>query len=229
MFEPPQGSFFVGYVDGIGPWRPARGAATTTLEVFGTRRTAEVKRMYVVPAARARGLARQVLAHLERSAAEAGAEAMVLETGTEQPEAIALYESSGYTPTAPFGMYKDSPLNRCFAKPLARALASPAWASSVATRRTTSTSRESRTGWPGWSRRSPRCRRQVATLTTGAAAAAGRRRPAPSPRRRRRRRPWLAEVRQLKESGKLINAIKLYREQTGVGLKEAKDAVEGML
>jgi len=40
---------------------------------------------------------------------------------------------------------------------------------------------------------------------------------------------WLAEVRRLKESGKLINAIKLYREQTGVGLKEAKDAVEGML
>jgi ribosomal protein L7/L12 len=41
--------------------------------------------------------------------------------------------------------------------------------------------------------------------------------------------PWLAEVRALKESGKLINAIKLYREKTGVGLKEAKDAVEGML
>ena len=39
---------------------------------------------------------------------------------------------------------------------------------------------------------------------------------------------WLAEVRALKERGKLINAIKLYREQTGVGLKEAKDAVEGM-
>ena len=41
--------------------------------------------------------------------------------------------------------------------------------------------------------------------------------------------PWLDEVRQLKSSGKLINAIKLYREQTGVGLKEAKDAVEGMI
>jgi ribosomal protein L7/L12 len=41
--------------------------------------------------------------------------------------------------------------------------------------------------------------------------------------------PWLAEVRRLKESGKAINAIKLYREHTHVGLKEAKDAVEGML
>ena len=39
----------------------------------------------------------------------------------------------------------------------------------------------------------------------------------------------MAEVRALKESGKLINAIKLYREHTDVGLKEAKDAVEGML
>jgi large subunit ribosomal protein L7/L12 len=41
--------------------------------------------------------------------------------------------------------------------------------------------------------------------------------------------PWLDEVRQLKDSGKLINAIKLYREKTGVGLKEAKDTVEGLI
>jgi large subunit ribosomal protein L7/L12 len=40
---------------------------------------------------------------------------------------------------------------------------------------------------------------------------------------------WLAEVRRLKDSGKLIHAIKAYREHTGVGLKEAKDAVEGMV
>ncbi len=39
---------------------------------------------------------------------------------------------------------------------------------------------------------------------------------------------WMAEVQQLRRDGKLINAIKLYREQTGVGLKEAKDAVEAM-
>jgi large subunit ribosomal protein L7/L12 len=41
--------------------------------------------------------------------------------------------------------------------------------------------------------------------------------------------PWLEEVRQLKDSGQLITAIKLYRERTGVGLKEAKDIVEGMI
>jgi ribosomal protein L7/L12 len=40
---------------------------------------------------------------------------------------------------------------------------------------------------------------------------------------------WLAEVRQLKESGNVIQAIKVYREHTGLGLKEAKDAVEALL
>jgi large subunit ribosomal protein L7/L12 len=40
---------------------------------------------------------------------------------------------------------------------------------------------------------------------------------------------WLSEVRALKESDQKIQAIKLYREKTGLGLKEAKDAVEGMI
>lgn len=40
---------------------------------------------------------------------------------------------------------------------------------------------------------------------------------------------WTAEVRALKESNQMIQAIKLYRQNTGLGLKEAKDAVEGML
>lgn len=121
MFEPPQGSFYVGYLDLDGRRTPVATGAWrrhADLTVFGTAEVAEVKRMYVVPAARGRGLARALLAHLEASARAAGARAMVLETGAAQPEAIALYESSGYTPTAPFGIYKDSPLNRCFAKPL---------------------------------------------------------------------------------------------------------------
>ena len=96
-----------------GAWR-----AHDDVEAFGTRRTAEVKRMYVAPDARARGLARTMLAHLERTAAEAGAEAMILETGTAQPEAMALYESSGYTPIPPFGYYQHAPMNRCYAKRL---------------------------------------------------------------------------------------------------------------
>jgi large subunit ribosomal protein L7/L12 len=39
---------------------------------------------------------------------------------------------------------------------------------------------------------------------------------------------WLAEVRRLKESGNVIQAIKVYREHTGLGLKESKDAVEAL-
>lgn len=117
MFEPPVGSFFVGYVDDVpavsGAWR-RRG----DVEVFGESDSAEIKRMYVAPTVRGRGLARLMLAHLERTAAEAGARVMVLETGSAQPEAITLYESSGYTRIESFGHYKWSPENRCFGKPL---------------------------------------------------------------------------------------------------------------
>lgn len=116
MFEPPHGSFFVGYVAGeavaTGAWRRRDVLA------FGTTATAEIKRMYVVPRLRGAGLARQMLAHLEESAAESGADALILETGIRQPEAIALYESSGYTPIPGFGFYRDVPLSRCFGKPL---------------------------------------------------------------------------------------------------------------
>ncbi len=119
MFQPPLGSFFVGYLEHDGEPRPvASGAwrAHDDVEAFGTRRTAEVKRMYVAPRARGTGLARTMLAHLERTASESGAEAMILETGAAQPEAMALYESSGYTPIASFGYYRDEPLNRCYGK-----------------------------------------------------------------------------------------------------------------
>jgi GNAT superfamily N-acetyltransferase len=121
VFEPPLGSFYVGYVDLPDGRRPvASGAwrAHDDVEAFGTTRTAEIKRMYVAPAFRGRGIARTMLAHLERAAATAGARAMILETGTAQPEAMALYESSGYTRIPSFGYYKDAPLNRCYAKPL---------------------------------------------------------------------------------------------------------------
>jgi hypothetical protein len=43
---------------------------------------------------------------------------MVLETGLAQPEAIALYESSGYAAIPDFGFYKDAPLSRCMARSL---------------------------------------------------------------------------------------------------------------
>jgi GNAT superfamily N-acetyltransferase len=115
-FEDPLGRFFVGYLDGVpvatGAWR------RSSVRALGVEVTAEVKRMYVVPAAQRRGLARQMLAHLEATAADAGIEALVLETGIAQPEAIALYESSGYVPIPGFGHYRDSDLSRCFGRVL---------------------------------------------------------------------------------------------------------------
>ena len=70
---------------------------------------AELKRMYVSPAFRGRGLARAVLEALERTAAEAGFARVILETGQRQPEAIALYRSSGYEPVPSFGFYAEAP------------------------------------------------------------------------------------------------------------------------
>ena len=116
-FDAPAGAFFVGYLDGrpvaTGAWR-----RRTDVVVDGTTLSAEVKRMYVAPRARGLGLARSMLRHLEETAREEGAEVMVLETGLRQPEAIALYESSGYQPIAGFGYYKDAPLSRCMARAL---------------------------------------------------------------------------------------------------------------
>lgn len=118
-FLPPHGLFCVAYEDGgpvaSGGWR-ARGASANDASL----RTgdAELKRMYVVPKARGRGLARVMLAHLEEAARAAGRLRLVLETGDKQPEAIALYLSSGYTSIPGFGYYKDYASSLCFAKEL---------------------------------------------------------------------------------------------------------------
>ncbi|RFU21097.1 N-acetyltransferase [Geodermatophilus marinus] len=69
---------------------------------------AEVKRMYVVPPARGRGLSRLVLAGLEAAARARGWWTLRLETGPQQPEAIALYEGAGYRPIPAFGAYAGS-------------------------------------------------------------------------------------------------------------------------
>jgi len=65
---------------------------------------------------------------------------------------------------------------------------------------------------------------QLAALAAGAAAPGAGSPGAPPPEA-----DWLAEVRALKASGNTITAIKLYREHTGLGLKEARDAVEGIV
>lgn len=117
-FAPPAGFFAVGYADGqpvaCGGWRSRRAGESPALRDGDV----EVKRMYVNAAHRGRGYARAVLAELERAAAAAGLSRIVLETGSRQPEAIALYESSGYASMPGFGVYADAESSRYFAKPL---------------------------------------------------------------------------------------------------------------
>lgn len=67
--------------------------------------TAEIKRMYVAPEARGRGVATAVLAALEEAARERGWTTLRLETGPLQPEAIALYTGAGYRRIPAFGGY----------------------------------------------------------------------------------------------------------------------------
>ena len=121
MFDPPTGAFYVAFRAeepvATGAWRIKDGDEDLSGTLGGTR-VAEIKRMYVRASARRTGMARAVLAHLEATAAEAGADVLVLETGTAQPEAIQLYESSGYVRVEPFGYYKGYPSARHFGKRL---------------------------------------------------------------------------------------------------------------
>ncbi|MFJ3379246.1 GNAT family N-acetyltransferase [Curtobacterium sp. NPDC090217] len=78
----------------------------------------EVKRMYVAPAARGSGVAAAVLRELERHAARLGAERVVLETGTMQPDAMRFYEREGYTAIPRYGHYADSDLSVCYERVL---------------------------------------------------------------------------------------------------------------
>ena len=110
-FAPPGGVFLVAYrgeeAVGCGGFRRAHGEGR-----------AELKRMLVVEAVRRSGIGRAVLAELERRARDLGYRELVLETGARQPEALALYASAGYQPTAPFGIYAGEPNARYFAKRL---------------------------------------------------------------------------------------------------------------
>ncbi|MEU6722926.1 GNAT family N-acetyltransferase [Nonomuraea wenchangensis] len=81
--------------------------------------TGELKRMYVIPAHRGRGVATALLGALEELALAMGHRRLRLATGLRQPEAIALYERCAYILTEPYGSYADAPLTRCYAKALA--------------------------------------------------------------------------------------------------------------
>jgi GNAT superfamily N-acetyltransferase len=59
-----------------------------------------------------------LLQALEEHARSLGYRRVILETGTPQPEAMALYASEGYEPITPYGYYRESPYSRCFGKDL---------------------------------------------------------------------------------------------------------------
>jgi putative acetyltransferase len=81
-------------------------------------RTGEIKRMFVAPEERGKGLSRVLLNALESEARALGLSRLVLETGVRQLAALALYERAGFSRTAPFGEYIGSPLSVCMAKDL---------------------------------------------------------------------------------------------------------------
>ncbi len=88
MFDPPQGAFWVARrrgdaVGGVG----LRAVAPAV---------GEVRRLWVEPAARGRGVGRALMAALEQEAARRGLSSLQLGTGDRQPEAVALYEATGW-------------------------------------------------------------------------------------------------------------------------------------
>jgi GNAT superfamily N-acetyltransferase len=110
--EAGDGAFVIAYLDdvavGCGAVRRLDGA------------TAELKRMYVAPSVRGRGIGRALVEALEREARLLGVTKVVLETGTRLAPAIRLYETMGYARIPIFGEYLSSPnTSLCFGKSLA--------------------------------------------------------------------------------------------------------------
>lgn len=106
-FLPPYGVFMVGAVEG-------QDVACGGLRLLEPG-VGEIKRMYVDPDHRGKGLSRQLLVALLEHARAAGLGEVRLETGTLQPEAIGLYVSEGFLPIAAYGHFADHPQTLCYA------------------------------------------------------------------------------------------------------------------
>ncbi len=78
--------------------------------------TGELKRMYVRPPWRGRGLSRLVLAGLEEAAVARGLRRLILETGLRQTAAVGLYRSAGYRRIPNFGIYAEEPTSVCYGR-----------------------------------------------------------------------------------------------------------------
>jgi len=99
----PEVAFFVARSDGL-----VVGCAAMVNSGDGW---AEIKRMFVAPAARGQQVGRKLLLEIETTAAQRGLTVLRLETGIKQPQALALYRSAGYRDIGPFGPYALDPLS----------------------------------------------------------------------------------------------------------------------
>ena len=91
--------------------RTSEGLAVGCGAVVANDGWGELKRMFVRPSLRGRGIAQRIIAFLEASARQRGLALMRLETGVSQPQALALYERAGYLRRGPFGQYGPDPLS----------------------------------------------------------------------------------------------------------------------
>jgi len=82
------------------------------------KNTMEVKRMFVTPEKRAKGIATTILVELEQWARDLSYTKCVLETGKRQPEAIRLYKKNGYSSIPNYGQYIGMDNSVCFEKKL---------------------------------------------------------------------------------------------------------------
>ncbi|MCF2127720.1 GNAT family N-acetyltransferase [Strepomyces sp. STD 3.1] len=117
-FAPPNGLYLVAYDESGAPVASGGWRGQDANDEGNLDGDAELKRMFVIEQVRGRGVARRILAALEEDARAAGRTRMVLETGTKQPEAVALYLSSGYEPCTKFGYYRFHEDSLCYAKAL---------------------------------------------------------------------------------------------------------------
>src|SRR5450830_1043105 len=111
LFEDPDVYFLVARLDGS----PVGCAGICRCE---GERTAELRRMYVAPETRRLGIARTLVTTLEEKARELGYGTLRLETGPEQPEAVHLYETGGFTVIPNFGPYTGQRRSICMEKTL---------------------------------------------------------------------------------------------------------------
>ena len=99
-------------------WEEGKALGCGALRPMPDTRVGEIKRMFVRPSARGRGISRLILAKLESLAVEYAYQSLCLETGVRQPTAIALYKSAGFEPIPCYGEYAKNPYSVCYAKSL---------------------------------------------------------------------------------------------------------------